>query len=331
MRLRPRVLAIGIALLAMPTASRAEGDPAKLQAAAEEFDEGTKAFKRKEYEEAAAHFEAADRYAPSPASIGNAIRARKSAKQLARAATLAQLALTRHPDDKALVDVAKAIVSANEKSLQRVDVTCSPACALVLDGKVASGEVTTFVLFLEPGSHNLVAGWSSDRTRAVRLEATKGGVDAVKLEAPPEPVKPVEKRDDPKPVATTEPVSPTPPPPAKGLDPIYVYAGAGATAALLAVSIWSGLDTKSSPGTEKVRDACGNRRPDCDSLYDQGKSKELRTNLLFGATALVGVATGVVAGGFTNWRAKPASSSVGGITPVLGVSRGAFVGAEGTF
>src|SRR5688572_26614245 len=78
--------------LSCPLGARAaEPDPARLQAAAEEFDEGTKAFKRKEYEEAAAHFEAADRYAPSPASLGNAIKARKAAKQLARAATLATL------------------------------------------------------------------------------------------------------------------------------------------------------------------------------------------------------------------------------------------------
>lgn len=331
MRLRPGVLAIGIALTATPFAARAEGDPAKLQAAAEEFDEGTKAFKRKDYEEAAAHFEAADRYAPSPASIGNAIRARKSAKQLARAATLSQLAIARHPDDKALVDVAKALVAANEKSLQRIDVSCAPACTLVLDGKVASGEVTTFVLFLDPGSHNLIAGWSQDRTRTVRLEASKGGTDALKLEAPPEPPKAPEKRDDPKPeVKTPDPVVPPPPPPKKGLDPWVTYAGAGATAVLLGVSIWSGLDTKSSPGTDKVRDACGNRRPDCDSLYDQGKSKETRTNVLFGATAVVGIATGVVAGAFTNWSAQPKPSQ-GKISPVLGVSQGAYIGAEGSF
>ena len=331
MRPRTGILALAAALAATPQLARAEGDPAKLQAAAEEFDEGTKAFKRKEYEEAAAHFEAADRYAPSPAAIGNAIRARKSAKQLARAATLSQLALTRHPDDKALVDVARAIVAANEKSLQRVDVSCTPACALVLDGKVASGEVTTFVLFLDPGSHNLVAGWSADRSRTVRLEASKGGADSVKLEVPPEPPKPVERREEPRPEPKPEAVAPPPPPPPKPFDPWVTYAGAGATAVLLGVSIWSGLDTKSSPGTEKVRDACGNRRPDCDSLYDQGKSKELRTNVLFGATALVGVATGVVAAGFTNWSAPPRPSQGRAVSPVIGVAGGAFVGAEGRF
>lgn len=331
MRPRTGIFAIALALAATPLTARAEGDPAKLQAAAEEFDEGTKAFKRKDYEEAAAHFEAADRYAPSPAALGNAIRARKSAKQLARAATLSQLALTRHPDEKALADVARAIVTANEKLLQRVDVSCAPACALVLDGKVASGEVTSFVLFLEPGTHNLVAGWSSDRSRTVRLEATKGGADQVQLEAPPEPPKPVERSDEPRAEPRPTPPPPPPPPPRKPLDPWVTYAGAGATAVLLGASIWSGLDTKRSPGTDKVRDACGNRRPDCDTLYDQGKSKELRTNVLFGVTALVGVATGVAAAGFTSWGASSPPSQGRGWTPVVGVSRGAFVGAEGKF
>ncbi len=330
---RTGTFALALALVATPLSARAEGDPAKLQAAAEEFDEGTKAFKRKDYEEAAAHFEAADRYAPSPAALGNAIRARRSAKQHARAATLSQLALTRHPDEKGLADLARGIVAAHEKQLQRVDVSCKPACALVLDGKVASGEVTSFVIFLDPGSHNLAAGWSADRSRTVRLEASKGGVDKVDLEAPPEPPKPAEAPAEPRVEPTAAPPPPPPPPPAptKPLDPWVTYAGAGATAVLLGASIWSGLDTKSSPGTQKVRDACGNRRPDCDSLYDQGKSKELRTNVLFGVTALVGVATGVAAAGFTNWSAPPPPSQGRRWSPVVRVSRGAFIGAEGTF
>ncbi len=332
MRPRTGIFVLAAAVFTTPSLARADGDPAKLQAAAEEFDEGTKAFKRKDYEAAAAHFEAADRYAPSAAAIGNAIRARKAGKQLARAATLSQLALTRHADDKALAELARGIVAGSEKQLQRVDVSCAPACGLVLDGKVASGEVETYVLFLEPGSHNLVAGWSGDRSRTVRLEATKGGSDSVKLDAPPEPPKPAEPPDEPKPEAKVRPEpAPPPPPPRKPLDPWITYTGAGATALLLGVSIWSGLDTKSSPGTQRVRDACGNRRPDCDSLFDQGKSKELRTNVLFGATAVVGVATGVIAAGFTDWSGPRAPSQGRSISPLIGLSRGAFIGAEGTF
>ena len=286
----------------------AQSDPGKLTAAAEEFDEGTKAFKRKEYEDAAAHFEAADRYAPSASALGNAIRARKSAKQLARAATLSAHAVARFPDDKGLADVAKDFLKQNEKALQKLDVSCAPGCTLVLDGKIASAEpVAAYVMYLDPGSHTLVAGWSGDRSKSVPVDAKKGATDALKLEAPPE-----KKAPPPPPSATasasatTEP--PPPPPPKGGLAPTFVYGGAAVTAVLLGVSIWSGLDTKASPGADRVRAECAGQPADCPA-FAQGKRKEVRTDILFGATAAVGIATGVVAAFFTDWSPRPAAEA----------------------
>ena len=67
---RAAALLLSFAACAVILPIAAQSDPAKLTVAAEEFDEGTKSFKRKEYEEAAAHFEAADRYAPSASALG---------------------------------------------------------------------------------------------------------------------------------------------------------------------------------------------------------------------------------------------------------------------
>ncbi|MFW5739668.1 MAG: hypothetical protein ACOC1F_04820, partial [Myxococcota bacterium] len=63
-------------------------DPEKLKLAAEEFDAGRRAYKLEHYARAATHFENAFRDAPSPQALRMAIRARKEAGHLARAATL---------------------------------------------------------------------------------------------------------------------------------------------------------------------------------------------------------------------------------------------------
>jgi hypothetical protein len=322
----PFVVVAALAV-SLPVAGQ-QSDPGKLAAAAEEFDEGTKAFKRKDYEEAGAHFEAADRYAPSAGALGNAIRARKAAKQTARTATLCAQALTRFPDDKALADVAKDFLKQNEKSLQRLDISCSPGCTLVLDGKVASAEpVATYAMYVDPGSHSVVAAWSGDRSKTAQVEAKKGATDAQSFEAPPEKKKeappPSEPTASAKPVATE---APPPPPPKKPLPPVAVYAGAGATVVLLGVAIWSGLDTKSSPGTDKVRASCSVGAPDCQDLFNQGKGKELRTDLLFGGAALVGVATGVAAYFFTDWSGAPPKPETGRVRVLPAVSHDKSVG-----
>ncbi|HTJ84803.1 MAG TPA: hypothetical protein VL400_23955, partial [Polyangiaceae bacterium] len=87
MRLRhlPWLLGAAIALAGVagvgPSTSVAwAADPAKLKAAAESFEAGARAYKDKKYEEAAAHFEAADDAVPSAKALRLAIRARDEAK-----------------------------------------------------------------------------------------------------------------------------------------------------------------------------------------------------------------------------------------------------------
>src|SRR5512145_2664513 len=61
----------------------------ELRVAAERFDEGRAAYKAQAFAEAAEHFEAADRHAPSESALGLAMRSREQAGQLLRAANLA--------------------------------------------------------------------------------------------------------------------------------------------------------------------------------------------------------------------------------------------------
>src|SRR5688500_1803343 len=73
--------------------------PERIKAAADEFDRGRRAYLAKDYEQAAVHFENAYRDAPSAPTLRLAIRARRDAKQLARAATLATIAQAKYPED----------------------------------------------------------------------------------------------------------------------------------------------------------------------------------------------------------------------------------------
>lgn len=281
-----------------------EPDPQQLRKAADAFDEGTRAFKSGRFEEAADLFETADRLAPNASALGNAIRARRSAKQGAKAATLAATALARFPDDAPLRDLAQGVLKANERLYFRVKVSCQPACSLVVDEKVfGSQSQLSAVIFLDPGEHTIKAGWSQGRTRTASIQAQKGGSDAVSLEAPPLPPPPASSSAPPPPPPPASSAPVVEPAPSTGLSPWFFIAGVGATVVVGGLATWSGLDTLSNPGPDRVRDACAGKSRDCP-LFKEGLDKERRTNTLLVVTGVVGVATGVVAY-FTDWKAPP--------------------------
>jgi len=100
--------------LASAAEEAAEPTPTQVRSAAEAFDRGREAYKSEEYVEAAEQFESADANAPSAAALELAIRARDKAGQLDRAATLAALALARHPDDPSIQKIAPRYHSTRE-------------------------------------------------------------------------------------------------------------------------------------------------------------------------------------------------------------------------
>ena len=300
-RARSVVMALVAGALVAAAVRAEEPDPQRLQKAADAFDEGARAFKSGRFEEAADLFETADRLAPNPAALNNAIRARRAAKQGAKAATLAAAALVRFPDEATLRDLAQSVLKANEKLYHRVKVSCQPACSLVIDDKVFGAEpLPTAVIFLEPGAHTVVAGWSEGRTRSASVQAQKSGSETLNFEAPPLP-------PPPPPASSSEAPPPPPPPvvvpPSTGLSPWFFLAGAGATLVAGGLATWSGLDTLSNPGPDRVRELCAGKSRSCPA-FQEGLSKEQRTNTLLVVTGVVGVATGVVAL-FTDWKAPP--------------------------
>lgn len=339
------VLAGGLSVAGAVSAQDAAPDPEKIRAAADEFEAGRRAYKGRDYEEAAVHFENANLAAPNAEALRSAIKARKEAKQPARAATLAALAVKRYPKNKSLADYAQSILAEHEKDLTKVQVHCTPACSLAIDSRVVPiNDATDAIVYVEPGKHTFVAGWSSNRTKTNDVTATAGSVSDVSFEAPPEPKKEAPAAAAPAATPAAAPVaavgSNAPPAGAEqpqahgGMSPTVFFVGAGVTVALAGVTVWSGLDTKSHPGPDAVKAQCVGQGESC-SAYQDGLAKQKRTNILIGATGVVGLATAIIGAFATDWSggdSAPKTATTGPtISPVVNVADGAVVGAVGTF
>jgi hypothetical protein len=337
------------ASLARAAEEASEPTPAQVRSAAEAFDRGREAYKAEEYLEAAEQFESADANAPSAAALELAIRARDKAGQLDRAATLAALALSRHPDDPNIQKIAPAIVQKAKADLFEIDLKCDDPCDVTVAGKIAPGRrATDRTVFVPPGTYAVRAGWPGDRSLSKSIEASKGAAGTLEFQAPAAPVAapPVATPTRTAPAADEKQSDQGPSHKSGALPPTVFWVGVGVTAVVGGISIWSGIDTQNNPGASKVRDACNSGSADCNSLYDQGRSKQTRTNVLLGVTAVSGVATAVIGAFFTDWGggskpASPAAPSVEArafksksgfsVQPWFEVGSGASVGALGRF
>src|SRR5262245_42814378 len=215
----PRAAAAAVLTPLLAAAVPASADPpkppdaARVRTAAEQFDAGVAAFKAKDFEGAASHFEAADAAVPSPKALRQAIRARAEAAQGSRAATLAALALDRYPDDDATSKLAKETIEKVRAVLYKASVTCAPACSLaVQDWAVPGKAATKRVIYLDPGTATVKASFAGQDAASREIEAKPGEAGDVKLEPrkkkpAPAPVVPVSDSkselppEDPKPEA----------------------------------------------------------------------------------------------------------------------------------
>jgi hypothetical protein len=316
--------AVTFALLAgasgVARADETPATPERIKAAAEEFDRGRRAFLAKEFEQAGGHFESAYRDAPRAETLRLAIRARKEAKQLGRAATLAAVAEERYGSDAGTAQLARQVLDEAKPLLHEYAVTCSADCSVTADGRVVSqADAKKQRIFLEPGSHQLGIGFAQG-SLAKRVESTRGGKDALAFEPPAAP-----------PPVTPPPVTPKPPvdaraadeapPSTKPLSPVVFFVAAGVTVALGGATIVSGIDTQNNPGVDAVRRACAGKDESCPT-YQDGLDSQLRTNLLLVGTGGAALVTGILGIFFTDWGGgrKPSRSAV----PV-GVAPGGLV------
>ncbi len=299
-----------LCLVLVSAIAGAQPDAAQVQRAAEAFDQGSRAFQAGRYELAASQFEAADAAVPSARAIRMAIRARSQAGHDARAATLAIYAKQRYPDDEATVSLADETLEPLAAKLHKLEVTCSSACLLAVGTRVVPGKPTTErVVFVQPGTVTVSASFVKDNKSAKQqITATAGGSDSLFLEpatAPPPPV-------DPPPVptstaaatatacATGAPVTPPEEEESSGWSPAVFATFLVATVGMGAVTIWSGVDTINDPGKDAVREQCAGLGTECP-LYQDGRAKQTRTNVLIGVTAGVGALAVVIGAFLTDW------------------------------
>jgi hypothetical protein len=308
-----------------PSARADEPPPSaeRLRSAAEEYDKGRRFYQANDFEQAAVHFENAYNDAPRAEPLRNAIRSRRQAKQLSRAATLAALAASKYADDPTTMSLVNEVLGEATPKLHRTSVQCKPACALAADGRVVGfSEATDTRVFLDPGPHTIVVSWPGDRTKQIKVDATAGGKSDYSVEAPP-----------PKPQVGSgggggTVVDTGPPPQTKPLPPLVFFIGAGLTVGAGAATIISGIDAKNNPGVDAVRRDCVGLGESCPT-YQQGKNAETRTNVLLGVTAGLAVATAVVGIFFTQWQ-EPVKK--GSLAPFVGSGDGGgSAGVSGRF
>lgn len=292
-----------LSIVLLVAQSAAAQDSRQRAAAAEAYDRGTSGYMTGEYAEAAQWFETAHRLAPAPAAIMQAIRAHQKAENLARAATLAVVLQNDYPGEAQAVQYADQILADTAPSLLRIDVDCS-ACEIDLDDAVQQARS----LFVDPStSHVIVAHFSTgDVTKEISGEP--GQTTTLRIEAPAARLTaPVSDPQEPVSTSGSQDLS------SGGLPPVVTFIGAGVTGAFLIATIISGVDTNA--GVDAYETAARSGAPNARQLLDDGESKETRTNVLIGMTAVFAIATGVIAGVLTDWSSEEEADTHAAIIP----------------
>lgn len=327
------MLCIGVTGVARAEVASSEPTPARLKVAAEAFDRGREAYKAGRFSEAAEQFERADANAPNATSLELAIKARDKAGDLDRAGTLAVLALERHPSDENLSKVAPDIVNRARAELFELTVSCDDPCELA-DGRIVvhGAAAPQRTLFLGPGPHTIRAGWPGGRTASQSVEARAGENDELNF-AGVEPESEAEPTEEASVTADDELAVPSDGQKPAGWSPVVFWLSAGATLAAGGVTAWSGIDTVNNPGTERIKKECRAGDENC-ALYQDGRSRQARTNVLIGVTGALAVATGLVGALAIDWGGGSPSDTARTrirIRPYVSLGSDKTFGAKGTF
>lgn len=291
--------------------SSARADP---PSAASLFDEGVQKFKRAEYEAAADSFLRADEASPNEQALLNAIAAGRRGHAHLLVARAAQRAIERTGTGADLARLAREALTEAAAQLARVELSCAavttakeaPPCALAIDSaKAAAG-----VHYLLPGTHRFIGEAAGGRDEQP-LTCNAGVTYTVVLR----PAAPVVAKPAPTVTATA-----SAPPAKSGWPPTVVYAGAGVTAVLAGVAIWSGADALAA---KDALPAVPYRAQNDDVI-----ARAHRTDALIAGAAVAGALTVVAAVWLVSWdRPNGKQTSVAVSTSPTGaqaVIRGRF-------
>lgn len=277
------------------------------------FEAGTAAFEKNDFKAAAAEFEAALAQRPHPVIRFNL------AISLARlghpSAAIDQLKLVQADAeaDKDLVSRAERERKDAERALSRVTFKLAdPSREQVeLDGNRvqldAPGE-----LGIDPGPHHVRVISGNAIVLDQDLELAPGERVELRVGERSRRIDVVVVPDAPPPKKQVAAPPPPAPPTRHRLSPVYFIAGAGATAVLTGITIWSGLDTKSAY-RDYERDLPALSQADADERVRNGHARELRTNLLLAGSVVCAAGTAVLGVWFVDFSGGKRASV--GVTP----------------
>ncbi|HXS17851.1 MAG TPA: hypothetical protein VN764_11715, partial [Polyangiaceae bacterium] len=297
-----------LSIISLTAESHAQDDAPSstdIKRAADSYDIGRERFRDGDFTEAAERFEAADSYAPSAAALRLAIASRKEAGQMARAATLAALALERYPDETDLRSEAEAILGDAGRELAKLNVNCDVACELTLNNRLVHGSgAQSRTLYVDPGKVTLRATWSEGRTQSERLKLDVGDFKEVSFYAPPLSDIAVDGAPETEPTQEDQPAeTPTEEKASKGWSPAVFWTGAALTVGGVGASVALGVRALNHPGKDAVLENCAPGDQKCPE-YVEGRQNQMVANVAIGATAAVGVFTMITGIWLTNWGGK---------------------------
>ena len=270
---------------AAPRSARAD-----VTGAARAFAEGQTAQLEGNHALAAERFELAFTLSPSKEALRSAARMQMSAENFARAATHAQTLLDRYGEDTQSAELARSILEDVGPRLARYEVSCAPACALLVDNLAYFLEpARQHRLYLTPGRVSLEAHFASGRKASRSVTTSAGETAQIQLkepEAPPSPIAPIASAAGPSlreseraPAEAPVGAGETP----KGLPVVVPWITGAATVACGALTIWSALDTRRLHA-EYVEHPS-------DEKWNEGIARQKMTNVLLASTAVLGAAT----------------------------------------
>jgi hypothetical protein len=259
------------------SAAPAAPDEAKARAA-ELFEQGVRQFSHAQYHAAAKAFLAADELAPNTRALINGITAARRAGLHLLVADAAERALARADMDSNGAALAREALAEAARNLTHVEVTCAPPpCTVTLDGE----RIMPGARYVLPGTHDLIGSAPNGANATEHLSTAAGASYRVALVLrTPEP--PPKKAVD-VPRAPTETKS-------KPLSPAVFYVGTAATAALVGLTIWSGVDT------------LGEKSNATEASWVHVQHLALRTDLFLAGALVLGGATAAAGFGLVDWR-----------------------------
>lgn len=306
--------------------------------AAAEYEAGRQAYRQKRYSDAGLHFEAAYVAVPRAEALRNAIRTRNMAKELDRAATLALIAERLYATDGPTMVLVHDVLAQANTRLGRIDVACTPACTLKIDGQTpALGDIpgAQHHVYVKPGTRSLEARFGA-QAQATSVDVVAGGREEWNAQPPKEEEKPKAGGAG---VNATAGAGTDLAPPSNGkekpLSPVFFITGAvlslgGIVTTALLYNNQRTLVAKYNAAYS----VCGDDPTHCPSMTAVTAAKK-NTYLVGGITLGVVAATAVVGLFFTRWtHADPPPPVHAGLRVepfVTALPQGGAAGLTGAF